>query len=339
MLKEKIGFVGCGQAGGNIVKNFEDNGYNCMFVNSSEKDLDTIDAKFKLHIPNANGCSKLRDKAILQAKKHHRIIVDEVNDKLSDCEFVYLVTSSGGGSGSGMTPILLDILTASLPQISFGCIVVIPSKKETIQTQINSVVFFQQLIQVENLKSVIVLDNEKDNKFLINNIIYQLFDDMLKIPDYISTLSNLDESEILQLINTPGNLMIVESYKGNTPSIIKSIEENIYAPIDKDKEVKYLGLSLLNEVDVNDIIKYVGVPLDTYQGYNKDKSMIIMSGLSLPMSRINEMNDIAKGNREIIFKNKKKPELIDTGWLTEDVAKSIEVVAEPSNLDDLFAKY
>ena len=340
MLKDKIGFIGIGQCGGNIVKNFEDNGYSCLFINSSEKDLDTIHARYKTHIPNAFGCSKQRDKAIMQTKKHYRLIVSEVADKLQDQEFIYIVTSTGGGSGSGMTPILLDILIASLPQKDFGCIVAIPSKKETVQTQINSVMFFQQILQVEGLKSTIVLDNEKDNKFVINNIFYQLFDDMLKIPNNISELGNLDESEILQMMNTQGCLTISGTNKCNTSTLIQSISDNIYAPIEKDKEIQYLGLSLMDDIDTNDIIRYVGTPLDTFHGYNNTRAILILCGLSYPMTRINEMNNIAKGNKDILFKSKSKVKVnIDTGWFGNEVGRNLEEATEVDSLDELFAKY
>ncbi len=340
MLKQKIGFIGIGQCGGNIVKNFEDNGYSCLFVNTSEKDLDTLDAKYKVCIPNAYGCSKQRDIAIMQTKKHHNLIVNEIQDKLRDQEFIYLVTSTGGGSGSGMTPILLDILISKLPQVKFGCIAVIPAKKETVQTQINSVMFFQQLLQINDLKSTIILDNEKDNKFMINNIFFQLFDDMLKIPNNISELGNLDESEIMQMLSSSGCLTITSTNKCNTATMIRTLEENIYVPLERDKEIQYLGLSLADEIDINDITRYTGTPLDTFQGYNNKNSIIILCGLSYPSTRISEMNNIAKSNKAIIFKTKDKKKInIDMNWLQNDLGSNLEIVNEVGSLEDLFAKY
>ena len=33
-LRDKVGFVGLGQCGGNIASLFEQNGYECLFINS-----------------------------------------------------------------------------------------------------------------------------------------------------------------------------------------------------------------------------------------------------------------------------------------------------------------
>ena len=63
-MKNKIAFVAVGQAGGNIGQLFEQNGYNVLYINTSQEDLDTLEkAKFKYHIPNGEGCNKDRRKA------------------------------------------------------------------------------------------------------------------------------------------------------------------------------------------------------------------------------------------------------------------------------------
>ena len=52
-MKNKIAFVAVGQAGGNIGQLFEQKGYNVLYINTSQEDLDTLEkAKFKYHIPN-----------------------------------------------------------------------------------------------------------------------------------------------------------------------------------------------------------------------------------------------------------------------------------------------
>ena len=60
-MKNKIAFVAVGQAGGNIGQLFEQKGYNVLYINTSQEDLDTLEkAKFKYHIPNGEGCNKDR---------------------------------------------------------------------------------------------------------------------------------------------------------------------------------------------------------------------------------------------------------------------------------------
>ena len=63
-MKNEIGFVCIGQAGGNIGNLFDELGFNVLYINTSQEDLDTLKgAKHVYHIPGGEGCSKNRDKA------------------------------------------------------------------------------------------------------------------------------------------------------------------------------------------------------------------------------------------------------------------------------------
>ena len=42
-MKNKIAFVAVGQAGGNIGQLFEDRGFNVLYINTSQEDLDTLE--------------------------------------------------------------------------------------------------------------------------------------------------------------------------------------------------------------------------------------------------------------------------------------------------------
>lgn len=71
-MKNKIGFICIGQAGGNIGKLLKLKSFDVCFVNSSQGDLDTIkgvDEKHKYHIKNGLGCEKERLTAKLVAKE------------------------------------------------------------------------------------------------------------------------------------------------------------------------------------------------------------------------------------------------------------------------------
>lgn len=41
-MKNKIGFIAVGQAGGNIGQQFEKRGYPVLYINTSQEDLDTL---------------------------------------------------------------------------------------------------------------------------------------------------------------------------------------------------------------------------------------------------------------------------------------------------------
>ena len=75
-MKEKIGFIAVGQAGGNIGKLLKTNGFDVVFLNSSKGDLDTlnIDEDKKYHISEGLGCAKDRKVAKQVAKNDFRNI-------------------------------------------------------------------------------------------------------------------------------------------------------------------------------------------------------------------------------------------------------------------------
>ena len=79
-MKNKIAFVAVGQAGGNIGQLFEQKGYNVLYINTSQEDLDTLEkAKFKYHIPNGEGCNKDRRKA-------KQLVIDDFDQIAAEIE-------------------------------------------------------------------------------------------------------------------------------------------------------------------------------------------------------------------------------------------------------------
>lgn len=63
-----VWILSLGQAGGNLTKRFEEEGFPCVVANSSIEDLATRNAKNKLHFRNGTGCHKNRkmSKALLR---------------------------------------------------------------------------------------------------------------------------------------------------------------------------------------------------------------------------------------------------------------------------------
>lgn len=103
-MKNKIAFVAVGQAGGNIGQLFEQKGYNVLYINTSQEDLDTLEkAKFKYHIPNGEGCNKDRRKAKQLVIDDFDQIAAEIETKIKS-ELIFVIFASGGGTGSGARP-------------------------------------------------------------------------------------------------------------------------------------------------------------------------------------------------------------------------------------------
>jgi hypothetical protein len=343
-VKEQIGFICVGQAGGNIGQIFEKHEYTCLFINSSQEDLDTLDVKFKYHFDGATGCNKDRSKGIELVKKNLDEVLKEFESKLLDKRLIFLIFSTSGGTGGGSGPILLDSLINKYKDKTFGCICILPSLEEPLKAQINAIECYNQLTNIRKLGAVFTLDNNKVDKYMINSEIVRLFNAFLDVPNHKSTKGNIDKAELWQLLTTRGNIVISTSYpktENATILIINSIETSIFAPIEKDRNVLLIGLSLTNDINEQDFIKYIGLPLDTYYGYNRDQNVIILSGLSFPITRLNQIYKIVNNNKEHIKNNLINSKTAKTDfcldWLSE--LKENNKTDDFSDLEDVFSKY
>lgn len=347
-MKQKIGFLALGQCGGNIGSIFEQHGYNCLFINTSEEDLSTLNVKYRYHIRNGNGCNHNRDKAIQLIKADFNNIIDEIKDKLSEQQLIYLIFSTAGGSGSGFAPILLESLSSIFSTKYFGCIAVLPDEDETPRSQLNAFKCYQEITQIDKITSVFTLDNSKFDKFAINNAFVNLFVTALDIVNHRNIKGNIDVAEIWEMLITRGNIIITEVHSNNpnnlTSSIIKSWEQNIFADIEKNKQIMYMGLSLTADVNIDDLRRFIGNPFDIFKNYNRDTTITILSGLLFPKTRIDKITSKLNSNKETIkniFLNTKTNKINETfDWLKDLENKQSEnVVGDLDDLNEIMARY
>ena len=93
-VKKKCGFLAIGAGGGNVAAPFYKAGYPSLFVNSARLDLDSlpeVDGKYKYHIPGGEGCNKDRKKSKELFRKDIDNIVNEIKEKLSGIEFLFII--------------------------------------------------------------------------------------------------------------------------------------------------------------------------------------------------------------------------------------------------------
>lgn len=336
-MRGKIGFVCIGQAGGNIGQLLENRGFNCLFINTSYEDLDTLNVKYRFHIPDGQGCARERETAIALVKKHYKSIVEEVNDKLHHQELIYIVFSAGGGTGSGVSPILLDVLTADSSNKKYGAVIILPSLEETLKINLNAYTCYSEVTKLPKLASIFTLDNSRTNKFEINKIFADLFEEVIKIPECKDFRGNIDQRDLLKMLQTRGNAIIATANKENvTSSLLRGLENNIFAPVEKDKSVVYIGLSLTEEINSLDIKKAVGNPFDLFTSYNNKGNIALLTGLSFPESRLEQIRSMINDNREAVYNalaNSKKQitDTIDFDFFTEN--------EETRSIDEILRRY
>lgn len=297
------GFLGIGQFGGNVTKGFEEAGYPCVVANSSVEDLATRNAKNKLHFRNGQGCHKNRKKSKALLKENLEILIDEVRSKMPAITTLFICASSAGGTGSGMLAAVAKILNKQLG-INICIVTVLPDKSENFQSYANTVELFQEIEKLDCVGAIFILDNSKNkDKLKINEIFFTHLDALL-VNENGGDYGCLDRSEIDNLLCTSGMAVLSKLGKDNSDKLLSSlVSNNIYAPIEPNKVIRYMGIMSSNtRVELDEIYSQLGRPIDTYIGTNAPSNVCMLAGLTLPKTRLNEIKSMAQTNAEIIKK-------------------------------------
>ena len=343
-MKNKVGLIAVGQAGGNIGIKLQEKGYNVFFVNTSEEDLETLDsAKFKHHIKGGEGCNKDRNKAKELVIENFEEIFADIDSKIKE-EFIYVIFSAGGGTGSGASPMLIDLLIHNVEK-KVGAITIIPSEKEPLKTHMNAYECFKELADIEGLGSTIVLDNNAcENKLSINKDFIEAFDMMMNMPNHRDIRGNIDKAELKEIIETRGMLTItsIEPKESTIANLIETFKNNIYAPIENDKVITYIGLLASSSLDLTEIEKEVGSYLDVYQGFTEEQTVCVLAGLSFPFTRLEKIKDKVMTSQEAVKRNlqatRENRLKDDINFLDEFKGKD-NIAVKSSTTKDIFAKY
>jgi hypothetical protein len=310
-VKKDIGFIAIGQAGGNIGKLFEDKGFSVLYINTSQEDLNTLkNAKYTYHITGGEGCNKDRTKAKKLVIDDFDNISREIYEKM-DVQIIYVIFASGGGTGSGCGPMLIDLLIDDISDqtksVKFvGAITIIPSEKESIKTQINCYECFEELTEISNIASTIIIDNEKGDKLILNQYFVNAFCDFIDIPNrHKDERGNIDQAEIKETLRAKGMLIVTElpPKESTTALLLDSFKKSVFSPIEPDRVIKYIAISVSGTIDIDAMRKEIGIPLDVFQTYNDKSTICCLSGLNYPMQRLESVYAKAVEHQDLIIKN------------------------------------
>ena len=293
-MKNSICFLGIGQAGSNIALGFERLGYNTAYLNTSKEDLDSLKyAKHKIHIRGGEGASKNR-KAVL------RLAAESIDDILGDItsiltqEYVMIIFSTGGGTGSGLGPVIASYLSAINRKVIIAA--VLPNSKESPRTCENAYNTCVDIANLQNIGAVFLLDNANvEDKFAINDVFVKDIDNLLNINN-CSKFGNIDKSEIKTMLTTSGISIITRQSKAKSSAsfIIEGLANNIYTKVEHKSPV-LVGISTTNRsLDFDDIYCEIGYPYDDFRGISATNTLCIACGYQWPMKRLDELKSKAQ---------------------------------------------
>lgn len=293
MLKESVAFIAIGQCAGNIIKELDDRGHQCFYINSSLDDLDAVEADLskRYHINGEQGMAKDRKEAheVINKDENADKIAEAIYKKYANADIYFFVCSSSGGTGGGMTNSIISKTKEFYDDKILNLITVLPHKEEDMIMQYNAIDFFKEVkqnIEDGNITNLQILDNNTmdfEKKLDLNVKFAEIMDKVLSF-DGICKEGNLDEQEMKKTFSSVGVMAIHEIENNDFVDNLSKYQENsIYYKHGKDVNTHSLILSPDNNTaDGRGLIREVfGVPLEThYTLWDEDTNIIIPSGIN-----------------------------------------------------------
>lgn len=323
----QVGMIGCGNAGNQTVeemfKSYPD--IPVMAINCSENDMVTIsdDIPKKL-IGDGKGAGKNRSEAKkFLAQKIQDLMGDPVfKETFANLDIVFIVSSAGGGTGSGISLLLTKIIKATCKKVFPIPVGILPTISEAYSTQGNALEYLSELYTLLESPTYMLYDNEKAAKLPTNRMMEEVNRSIVKDVNVLRGFYNIstkyasiDEKDALTIITTPGRLMLAsstgirEKELGDTTiedMIIDSIKKCYHVDLQRDRNVNRTGvIAILSETLLNGfdshmpkVQELIGTPIEEFEhlALTPERSMpnnvfLIMSGLSKANERIRDINN------------------------------------------------
>ena len=340
----KIAVLGIGNAGGQIANIAGTSGFNVFCINSSEKDLDVINEDIPVFLlGNSEGAGKDRRVAKSFVKQYYKDLLktEDFNQFMGDTDVVFIVSSTGGGTGSGMSVIIADILSKVYQNKIFINVGILPTLNDSIGAQRNTLEYMKEINGLG--KGYMLYDNNKYKHLTPSSYMTKVnheFVDALKYlrGDYSfkTKYGMIDDADMFKLLTVPGMINVSEYVGFMEKDMDDSVRLDSYIPkimktngtcqLDKDRIIKRMGvivnltedLSRYYSSSMEDFKANVGEPLEVFEHYylKDDESIpnrlcVILSGLSLPDDRIQVIIQRIQEVEEALNK-KKESTLLDS---------------------------
>ena len=378
-----VGVIGLGNTGNQIASlAYEQLKIPVMAVNSSEKDLETINNNIpKKLITDADGESKGAGKNRQLAKKYLKDSImtflssEDVQDFVGDLDVLFVVSSTGGGTGSGTSLIMSSIIASMFVDVHVITIGVLPVMNEALSAHVNTLEYLNELYSTLDGQTYMLYDNDKYSGMpsykmmnLVNEEVVKDIDVLRCTYNYTTKYDSIDEEDMRRLISFPGRILVarLEDIKERDLDkdsiedlLIKKIKSNAHTEIQRDQKVIATGIianlseAVFSEFDnhIEKVRDFIGDPDHDFNHLyvNEERKMpnnvfLIIGGLSVINDRIAKISDRIE---EIEQKQKTREEensLNDLGVseLSQKVSskdKSKKTSASNVDIASIFSKF
>lgn len=374
MLKTCI--IGIGNCGNQIAELAKiTKNIDAVAINSSQHDLVNVKNIPAILIGDEKGAGKERT----AAKKFVRSGVEKIlkNDKFDEMltkqDVIFIVSSTGGGTGSGMTPMVTEILSRRYNTKAFVVVEVYPPIKESIGAQQNSMEYLAELRQNLPNATYMCYDNNTYSQLASSEMMQKVNEEIVEAIDilrgeylYSTPYNSIDEKDMLKLLSTPGRLAVYQIADFNEKALddssladrmincIRSESSNV--ELEADGHIKRFGAITNISPKINtkyypgtndSVCNDIGEPVEAFEhnyiNSDPDESnryIAIFSGMSIPDDRLNKIvQRIEDGKKELgITKESSVLDTFDSEELN-DLRFDEKSSSNDFNLDDVMNKY
>lgn len=362
-VRLKISIIGIGNAGNQLLNEaIKRENIRVFAVNSSQKDLGN--AVTNAEIPSfiighdAKGAGKSRESAAAFFQQNGAELATAVPAFSSMCDssdVIIVAGSTAGGTGSGVAPQMVRLLKMMYNNKIIIYVGILPRITDAPKAQQNSI---ECLNEIQECKVPYLLADLDFYKGIPNNIAYQ------KIQQYLmdcidimggrylnhSQYGMIDENDMRVILSEPGylsmyNLMdITQSQLEKEPmqtQMVKLIKSSPAAERTRNGIINQMGVVLNTPEEMSDITmssdyteltNYIGTPISIFENFANvpgatGQMIIILSGQSSPIARINEMNERAKQATGLAQTDYDFRSMID-GFNTKDHRTNVDLTGE-----------
>lgn len=373
----KVGVVGIGNAGSQVAALAKEKlAIDVLAINSSEKDLQTIPSNVpRVLIGDEKGAGKERTAAKRFLKDSiMSIINDEDYSKIFNQEVLFIVSSAGGGTGSGASIMLSEILSEVYRGVKIIIVGILPTLKEGLSTQLNALSYMQELYETVENATYMLYDNDKLAKIPSYQMMQKINESIVEDIDVIrgsyqfpTRFSSIDEKDMGNILDTKGRIAIAslrdikEKDLDETTMeelLIKEFKTNAHCELQRDKICYRTGVISVLSDRLNDkfdshipaVQEFIGSPVEEFEHVvvNTDRHLpnnvfLIVSGLTQVNDRIRKINDRIEEINEDQKQREEDSELgvVDFNSMSNNIERKrqIDDGSDKVDLKSIFGKF
>jgi tubulin-like protein CetZ len=325
-LMESIGILGVGQAGGNLAEIASSMGFQTALINTNKRDgIVNTKVERKYFVPGYNGAGQDRSIGLKAVNDNYREIIDFVKNSFKKIKLLLVAFSTDGGTGSGMSPLLIDLLLEHLSGVNIGAIAIVPDRNVLTGNRINATECIEELSKINSLSSVFLVDNDQMRKLNPQSSKHQIYlssnqqvmeaiKSVLQVTKKSSFYGNFDETDLMNILGTRGVTIIssaqitdAKTTSDVTSKIQQSWATSVFCPVESTGVIRsgiiYEGPEKMAKlINVPSIFERIGEPLELFEGTYFSESdptvTTILAGLAFPSRRLHALEESLEKNKD-----------------------------------------